>query len=631
MTSQSEPIKIQKAHQELKNVVILFAGDSGDGIQLTGTQFTNTNALFGNDISTFPNFPAEIRAPAGTLAGVSGFQLHFGSVNVFTAGDKCDVLVVMNAAALKASLGSLKPNGTIIVNTAGFEPKSLELAKYPKGVNPLKDGSLEKYIVQEIDITKLTRLCLEGSGLGVKETDRSKNMYVLGFILWMYNRSLEPTISYLNLQFKKRPELIELNTKVLRAGYNYGDTTETFTTRYEVKSAPMPKGTYRSIIGNQATAIGLIAASKKSGLTLFYGTYPITPASDILHELAKHKNFGVKTFQAEDEIAAVGAAIGASFGGSLGVTASSGPGIALKGEAISLAVMLELPLVIIDVQRGGPSTGLPTKTEQADLLQAIYGRNSECPLVVVAASTPSDCFTMVYEACRISIEHMVPVIFLSDGYIANGSEPWRFPTASDLPEIKVQFIKEKNSVVQTATGTVEKFLPYKRDDKLSRPWAIPGTKGLEHRIGGIEKEHETGNISYDPENHEFMVKLRQKKVDMVADYIPEQKIDNGKQKGKILVLGWGSTHGSIKTAVKECIEKGVDVSHAQVKYMNPLPKNLGSMLKNFEKILIPEMNNGQFSKIIRDKFLVDAIIFNKIKGIPFTSLELKNKIEELNK
>ena len=631
MTSQSEPIKIQKAHQELKNVVILFAGDSGDGIQLTGTQFTNTNALFGNDISTFPNFPAEIRAPAGTLAGVSGFQLHFGSVNVFTAGDKCDVLVVMNAAALKASLGSLKPNGTIIVNTAGFEPKSLELAKYPKGVNPLKDGSLEKYIVQEIDITKLTRLCLEGSGLGVKETDRSKNMYVLGFILWMYNRSLEPTISYLNLQFKKRPELIELNTKVLRAGYNYGDTTETFTTRYEVKSAPMPKGTYRSIIGNQATAIGLIAASKKSGLTLFYGTYPITPASDILHELAKHKNFGVKTFQAEDEIAAVGAAIGASFGGSLGVTASSGPGIALKGEAISLAVMLELPLVIIDVQRGGPSTGLPTKTEQADLLQAIYGRNSECPLVVVAASTPSDCFTMVYEACRISIEHMVPVIFLSDGYIANGSEPWRFPTASDLPEIKVQFIKEKNSVVQTATGTVEKFLPYKRDDKLSRPWAIPGTKGLEHRIGGIEKEHETGNISYDPENHEFMVKLRQKKVDMVADYIPEQKIDNGKQKGKILVLGWGSTHGSIKTAVKECIEKGVDVSHAQVKYMNPLPKNLGSMLKNFEKILIPEMNNGQFSKIIRDKFLVDAISFNKIKGIPFTSLELKNKIEELNK
>lgn len=631
MTTQSEPTKIQKANQELKNVVILFAGDSGDGIQLTGAQFTNTNALFGNDISTFPNFPAEIRAPAGTLAGVSGFQLHFGSVNVFTAGDTCDVLVVMNAAALKASLHSLKPNGTIIVNTAGFEPKNLELAKYPKGVNPLKDGSLEKYIVQEIDITKHTRLCLEGSGLGVKETDRSKNMYVLGFILWMYNRSLEPTINYLNLQFKKRPELIELNEKVLRAGYNYGDTTETFTTRYEVKSAPMPKGMYRSIIGNQATAIGLIAASKKSGLTLFYGTYPITPASDILHELAKHKNFGIKTFQAEDEIAAVGAAIGASFGGNLGVTASSGPGIALKGEAISLAVMLELPLVIIDVQRGGPSTGLPTKTEQADLLQAIYGRNSECPLVVVAASTPSDCFTMVYEACRISIEHMVPVIFLSDGYIANGSEPWRFPNASDLPAIKVQFAKEKNSVTQTPAGPVEKFLPYKRDEKLSRPWAIPGTKGLEHRIGGIEKEHETGNISYDPENHEFMVKLRQRKVDMIAEYIPEQKIDNGKQKGKILVLGWGSTYGSIKTAVKECIEKGVDVSHAQVKYMNPLPRNLGSILKNFEKVLIPEMNNGQFSRIIRDRFLVDAIGFNKIKGIPFTAAELKNKIEELNK
>jgi len=631
MTTQTQEIKTQKTNKELKEVVILFAGDSGDGIQLTGTQFTNTNALFGNDISTFPNFPAEIRAPAGTLAGVSGFQLNFGSVNIFTAGDEADVLVVMNAAALKASLHSLKKNGVVIANTAGFETKNLDLAKYPKGVNPLKDGSLSNYTVHEIDVTKLTRLCLDGSGLGVKEMDRSKNMFVLGFILWMYNRSTEPTLNYLKEQFKKKPELIETNTKVLKAGYNYGDTTETFTTRYEVKAAPMPKGIYRSIMGNQATAIGLVAASKKSGLTLFYGTYPITPASDILHELAKHKNFGVKTFQAEDEIAAVCSAIGAAFGGNLGVTGSSGPGIALKAEGIGLAVMLELPLVIVDVQRGGPSTGLPTKTEQADLMQVMYGRNSECPLCVVAASSPSDCFTMAYEACRIALEHMIPVVLLTDGYIANGSEPWRFPKASELADIKVKFATEKNSVIQNGAGPVEKFLPYKRDEKLSRPWAIPGTKGLEHRIGGIEKEHETGNISYDPDNHEFMVKLRQEKVDRIANYIPEQKLDNGKEKGKILVLGWGSTYGSIKTAVKDCIAKGIEVSHAQVKYINPLPKNLGSILKDFDKVLIPEMNNGQFSKIIRDTFLVDAIGFNKIKGIPFSAGELKSKIEEINK
>ncbi|MFI5163857.1 MAG: 2-oxoacid:acceptor oxidoreductase subunit alpha [Bacteroidia bacterium] len=631
MTTEAEAIKTKKENKELKDVVILFAGDSGDGIQLTGTQFTNTNALLGNDISTFPNFPAEIRAPQGTLAGVSGFQLHFGSVNIYTAGDESDVMVVMNAAALKANLKALKKGGIIIVNTAGFDAKNLELAKYPKGVNPLKDGSLEKYTVYEVDVTKLTRACLDGSGLGVKEIDRSKNMFILGFILWMYNRTLDPTIAFLKEQFKKRPELVETNTKVLKAGYNYGETTETFTTRYEVKAAPMPKGIYRSIMGNQATAIALVAAAKKSGLTLFYGTYPITPASDILHELAKHKNFGVKTFQAEDEIAAVCSAIGAAFGGSLGVTGSSGPGIALKAEAIGLAVMLELPLVVVNVQRGGPSTGLPTKTEQADLMQAMYGRNGECPLVVIAASSPSDCFTMAYEACRIAVEHMIPVMFLSDGYIANGSEPWRFPKSSDLPDIKVSFTTKKNSVVENGVGPVEKFLPYKRDEKLSRPWAIPGTKGLEHRVGGIEKENNTGNISYDPDNHEFMVKLRQEKVDRVANYIPEQKIDNGKEKGKILVLGWGSTYGSIKTAVKECIAQGIDVSHAQVKYMNPLPKNLGSILKNFDKVLMPEMNNGQFSRIIRDKFLIDAIPFNKIQGMPFTAGELKKKIEELNK
>lgn len=608
--------------EEKKSVVILFAGDSGDGIQLTGSQFSNTSALFGNDISTFPNFPAEIRAPQGTLAGVSGFQLHFGSVEINSPGDQCDVLVVMNAAALKANLRQLKKQGTIIANTDGFDPKNLKLAKYPDGVNPLKDGSLSDYRLVEIDVTKLTRNALTGSGLGTKETDRSKNMFVLGFICWMYNRSLDHTIEFLNEQFRKRPGLIEANVKVLRAGYNYGDTTETPMTRYEVKSASLPPGVYRSITGNQGTALGLVAAAKKSGLTLFYGTYPITPASDILHELAKHKNFGVKTFQAEDEIAGVASAIGASFGGSLGVTASSGPGIALKTEAIGLAAMLELPLVIVNVQRGGPSTGLPTKTEQADLLQALYGRNGECPVPVLAASVPNDTFETVYEACRISVEHMTPVFFLSDGYIANGAEPWRFPKAASLPEIRVRFAK--NDLQEG-----EKFLPYKRDEKLVRSWALPGTAGLEHRVGGIEKEDGTGNISYDPENHEKMVKIRQAKVDRIADFIPQQKIDSGPAKGKLLVLGWGSTYGSIRTACREAREEGFDVSHTHLRYLNPFPKNLESLLRSFDRVLIPEMNNGQLVKIIRDKFLIDAVPFDKIKGIPFTSTELKEKIKTL--
>jgi 2-oxoglutarate ferredoxin oxidoreductase subunit alpha len=604
------------------DVVILFAGDSGDGIQLTGSQFTNTAALYGNDISTFPNFPAEIRAPQGTIAGVSGFQLHFGSVEIFTAGDASDVLVVMNAAALKANLRQLKPGGIIIANTDGFDAKNLKLAKYPDGVNPLKDNSLEKYKVYEIDVTRITRTSLEGSGLGTKEMDRSKNMFVLGYIYWMYNRSLDNSIEFLKEQFKKRPELIEANIKVLKAGYNYGETVETPMNRYEVKPAPVSKGTYRSIMGNQAVAMGLIAATQKAGLTLFYGTYPITPASDILHELSKHKNFGVKTFQAEDEIAAITSAIGASFGGALGITASSGPGIALKGEAIGLALMLELPLVIVNIQRGGPSTGLPTKTEQADLMQAIYGRNGEAPVPVVAASTPSDCFEMAFEACRIAIEFMTPVFFLSDGYIANGAEPWKFPSAADLPELKVNFAK--NNLKEG-----EKFLPYKRNEKLAREWAVPGTKGLEHRVGGIEKENETGNISYDPENHELMVKIRQAKVDNIADYVPLQTIDNGNATGKLLVLGWGSTYGSIKTAVREAIAEGYDVSHAHVKYMNPLPKNLGELIKGFDKVMIPEMNNGQLIKIIRDKFLVDAKGLNKIKGMPFASGEIKEKIVEM--
>lgn len=604
------------------DVVILFAGDSGDGIQLTGSQFTATSALYGNDISTFPNFPAEIRAPQGTTAGVSGFQVHFGSVEIFTAGDTCDVLVVMNAAALKANLNQLKPGGIIIANIDGFDAKNLKLAKYPSDVNPLRDGSLAKYDVHEIDVTKITRTALSASGLGTKEMDRSKNMFVLGYIYWMYNRSLDNTIEFLKLKFKKRPELIDANINVLKAGYNYGDTIETPMNRFEVKPAPVAKGVYRSITGNQAAALGLVAAAQKSGLTLFYGTYPITPASDILHELSKHKNFDVKTFQAEDEIAAITSAIGASFGGSLGVTASSGPGIALKGEAIGLALMLELPLVILNVQRGGPSTGLPTKTEQADLLQALYGRNGESPVPVIAAYSPSDCFDTTFEACRLALEFMTPVFFLSDGYIANGSEPWKFPKAKELPDLTISFAK---NILKEG----EKFLPYKRNEKLAREWAIPGTKGLEHRVGGIEKENETGNISYDPQNHEFMVKIRQAKVDKIADYIPLQTIDNGNTKGKLLILGWGSTYGSIKTAVKSAIADGYDVSHAHVKYLNPLPKNLGDVLKNFDKILIPEINNGQLIKVIRDKYLIDAKGLNKIQGMPFTSAEINEKIIEM--
>ena len=604
-----------------EEVTILFAGDSGDGIQLTGTQFTETAALLGNDISTFPNFPAEIRAPQGTLAGVSGFQLHFGSVEINTPGDNCDVLVVMNAAAFKANLKQLKKGGTIIANTDGFNAKDLKLANYPEGMNPLHQDIIQEYKLHEIDITKLTKKALEGSGLGTKEVDRCKNMFILGFLYWIYNRPLKITIDYLNDKFKSKTAIIDANVLVLKAGYNYGETSETFNARYEVKKAPMPKGVYRSIMGNQATAYGLVAAAKKANLELFFGTYPITPASDILHELSRLKHFGVKTFQAEDEIAAIASSIGASFGGSLGVTSSSGPGIALKTEAIGLALMLELPLVIINVQRGGPSTGLPTKTEQADLLQAVYGRNGEAPVAVIAANSPSDCFLTIIEACRLAVEFMTPVFFLSDGYIANGSEPWRFPTESEIPEIKAKFAEAKNDG--------KHFMPYLRDEKLARDWAIPGVKGLEHRVGGLEKEDLTGNISYDPDNHEKMVKIRAAKIDGIANHIPLQTIDTGTEKGKLLVLAWGGTYGTIKSAVKTAREQGLDVSHAHVKYMNPLPKNLGTLIANFETVLIPELNNGQLIKIIRDKYLIDAKGLNKIMGLPFTVEEVLNKIKEM--
>jgi 2-oxoglutarate ferredoxin oxidoreductase subunit alpha len=611
---------MSKQEQVLQDVVIKFAGDSGDGMQLTGQQFTNNTALLGIDLATFPDFPAEIRAPIGTVPGVSGFQVHFSSNKVYTPGDSCDVLVAMNAAALKVNLKGLKKAGKIIANIDGFDSKNLRLANYVDGVNPLEDGSLEGYELIKVDVTKLTREAVKDfTELGTKERDRAKNMFVLGFIYWMYNRDLASTIDFLEEKFGKKESILQSNIKVLQAGYNYGDTTETFSTRYTVEKAKMEPGHYRSIMGNQALSMGLIAAGEKSGLPIFLGTYPITPASDILHELSKYKNFGIRTFQAEDEIAAITSVIGASYGGSLGITTTSGPGMALKAEAMGLAVMLEIPLVIINIQRGGPSTGLPTKTEQSDLMQAYYGRNGECPMPIIASSTPSDCFDVAFEAVRIAVQHMTPIILLSDGYIANGAEPWKFPNADDLPTIEVKF---KEAHVEGE----EPFMPYRRDDKLVRPWAIPGTKGLEHRVGGLEKQDITGNISYDSDNHQHMVKTRQAKVDKIADYIPLQTIDSGPEKGKILVIGWGSTYGAIKSAVLELQAQGHAVSHAHIRYIRPFPKNLGDIIKNFDKVLRPEINNGQLVKIIRDVYFVDAQPYNKIMGIPITKQELIDTI-----
>ena len=606
----------------LSEVVIKFAGDSGDGMQLTGSQFTNNTAMLGIDLATFPDFPAEIRAPIGTLPGVSGFQLRFSSDRIFTPGDECDVLVAMNAAALKVNLKGLKKGGKILVNTDGFDTKNLRLANYPDGINPLEDNSLEGYEVIKMDVTKMTREALKDITMGTKEKDRAKNMFVLGYLYWMYNRDMDNTISFLKEKFGKKPEILESNIKALQSGYFFGDTTETFTHRYSVEKAKMESGTYRSIMGNQALAYGIIAAGQKSGLPLFLGSYPITPASDILHELSKYKSFGIKTFQAEDEIAAIASAIGASYGGSFGLTTTSGPGMALKAEAMGLAVMLEIPLLICDIQRGGPSTGLPTKTEQSDLLQAYYGRNGECPMPIVSASTPSDCFEAAYEAVRIAIHHMTPVILLSDGYIANGAEPWKFPSSEDLKPIDVSF------KTQLWEGE-EKFQPYLRDENLVRPWVTPGTPGLEHRIGGLEKQNITGNISYDAENHQLMVKIRQEKVDKIAFHIPKQKLDSGEEKGKILVIGWGSTYGAIKSACRQLQQEGVSVSHAHLRYIRPFPENLGDIIKNFDQVLIPELNNGQLIKIIRDVYMVDAKGYNKIMGIPFTKSELMECIKEM--
>ncbi len=597
----------------LEDVTIRFAGDSGDGMQLTGTQFTNTAAVLGNDLSTLPDYPAEIRAPAGTTYGVSGFQVHFGSNEVLTPGDSCDVLVAMNPAALITNVNLLREGGTIIVNEDSFNDKNFKLAGIT--TNPLEDGTVSRYQVFRVPITKMTANAITDMNLSTKFVDKTKNFFALGLMYWMYNRPLDQSIKYIQEKFGKDPQVVEANTRVLHAGYNYGDTVEIFTTRYEVKPAKLPPGKYRNIMGNTATAIGLAAAAQKAGLELFLGSYPITPASDILHELAKLKQYDVKTFQAEDEIAAVCSAIGASYAGALGVTTTSGPGLALKTEALGLAIMLELPLVIIDVQRGGPSTGLPTKTEQADLLQAVQGRNGESPLCVIAASTPADCFATAYEAARLAVKFMTPVICLTDGYVANGAEPWIVPNADELAEIPVTFAKDPAT-----------FQPYARDEKtLSRPWAIPGTPGLEHRIGGLEKQHITGNINYEPDNHDFMVKLRAEKIERIADDIPSQTVE-GDAEGDLLVLGWGSTYGSIKSAVSEARAKGHSVSQAHLRYVNPFPKNLGEILYRFKNVLIPEINNGQLIKLIRAKYLVPAIGYNVIKGLPLRSEEIEHKI-----
>ncbi len=612
---------MNRNEEVLQDVVIKFAGDSGDGMQLTGSQFTNNTALLGIDLATFPDFPAEIRAPQGTLAGVSGFQLRFSSNPIFTPGDECDVLVAMNAAALKSNMKAMKKGAKIIANTDGFDAKNLRLANYAEGDNPLENGSLEGYEVIKMDVTRMTREALKDIQMGTKEKDRAKNMFVLGFLYWMFSRDMDSTLNFLREKFGKKDEILNSNIKALQAGYNFADTLETSSSRYKVEKAKMESGTYRSVMGNQALSYGLIAASQKSGLPLFLGSYPITPASDILHDLSKYKTFGVRTFQAEDEIAGIGSAIGASYGGSLGITTTSGPGIALKSEAIGLAVMLEIPLVVIDVQRGGPSTGLPTKTEQSDLMQAYYGRNGESPLPIISASTPSDCFEVAFEACRIAVQHMTPVFLLTDGYIANGAEPWKFPQAADIPSIEVKFKKELSEDEPV-------FQPYRRDEKLARPWALPGTPGLEHRIGGLEKQDITGNISYESENHEKMVKIRQAKVDDLANFLPEQKLDSGPEKGKVLVIGWGSTYGAIKSACTELQEAGYSISHAHLRYVRPFPKNLGVIIKRFEKVVVPEINNGQLVRILRDQYFVDAIPYNKIKGTPITKTEL---VAELKK
>lgn len=618
MADGTSAASVHKAVQDLDQVVIRFAGDSGDGMQLTGDQFTRTTALMGNDIATFPDFPAEIRAPAGTLPGVSAFQLRFSSFDIHTPGDAPDVLVAMNPAALKVHIKELKKDGILILNTASFSALDLKKAKYE--VDPRTDGSLSGWRVIEVDLEARTREALAETALDARSKDRCKNMYALGILYWMFHREMAPTERAIEEKFKKKPDVVAANLMAMKAGYDYAETTEVFQTAYRVPPAHLPKGTYRNIMGNQALTLGLVAGAQKAGLELFLGSYPITPASDILHQLSSYKHLGVVTFQAEDEIAAVGAAIGASYAGSLGVTSTSGPGLALKSEAIGLAVMAELPLVIIDVQRAGPSTGMPTKTQQADLLQAMYGRNGESPVAVLAASTPADAFMVGYEAVRIALQFMTPVIVLSDGYIANGSEPWLLPEVDKLPKIDVTFAAPQEP------GT--KFEPYKRNPKtLARQWAKPGTKGNTHRIGGIEKQDVTGNISYDPANHQHMVDTRAQKIANIADVV-EPAVTLGADSGDILVLGWGSTRGAITSAVLQLQKQGHSVSACFLRWLNPLPKNLGELMKRFKKVILPELNKGQLCMMLRSKYLVDVESYSKVDGQPFKSHEITARLTD---
>jgi len=603
----------------VSGITVRLCGDSGDGMQLLGTQLTNTSALAGNDVATFPDFPAEIRAPRGTRAGVSGFQVQFASEEIFTPGDVLDALVVMNPAALVTNIGDLRKGGILIANEDGFNEKEFKLAKVDS--NPLEADILQQsYRVFKVPMTRLTRDAVAALGLGNKEAERCKNFFAMGLVYWLFGRSLEPTLRFINDKFaKKMPEVAKANETALQAGWSYGETTEAFGLSYQVEAAQLEPGTYRNIMGNQAIAMGLIAAASLSGKELFYSTYPITPASDILHELTRYKNFGVRTFQAEDEIAACGAAIGAAFGGGMGVTASSGPGIALKAEAMGLGVMLELPLIVVNVQRGGPSTGLPTKTEQSDLLQAMFARNGEAPLPILAPRSPGDCFAIAIEAWRIAVECMTPVMILSDGYIANGSEPWKIPDMSQHPRINVAH-------PEAATDSDEPFMPYARDENLARPWAIPGTPGLTHRVGGLEKEDRTGNISYDPANHQHMVNTRARKVDEIADRIPPQDV-LGQKTGDILVVSWGGTYGACHTAVRRCQKAGLSVSHAHLRYLNPFPANIGELLTSFKTVLVPELNTGQLRMLLRAKYLVDCVGINKVQGKPFTVHELVDAIK----
>ena len=615
--SSSAELQSSKESQTIHSATVRLAGDSGDGMQLLGSQLTNTSALAGNDVATFPDFPAEIRAPRGTRAGVSGFQVQFASEDIFTPGDRVNTLIAMNPAALVTNIGDLEKGGILIVDTDSFAAKDLKLAELE--VSPLEDDSLKDYRLIEAPITDLTRKAVAELGMSVKDQDRCRNFFAMGLVYWLYGRELDATLRFISNKFGKKPTVADANEKALRAGWYYGETTEAFVYNYHVQPAKLTPGTYRNIMGNEALSLGLVAAAVKSGKELFLGSYPITPASDILHELSRFKNFGVKTFQAEDEIAAMCATIGAAFTGAMAITTSSGPGIALKGEGMGLGMMLELPMLIINIQRGGPSTGLPTKTEQADLFQAMYGRNGECPLPVIAARSPSDCFDVAREAWRISATHMVPVVLLSDGYIANGSEPWRIPKADDLQTIKIEHPAGRSD-------DDPEFLPYSRDENLVRPWALPGTPGMMHRVGGLEKQDGTGNVSYDPDNHQKMTDIRQKKVDLIAEDIPELHVV-GPESGDLLVLSWGGTYGSCTTATERSRQAGLSVAHAHLRWLNPFPSNLGDVLKRYKKVLIPELNMGQLRAIIRSRFLVDAVGLNKVMGKPFAVEEIMEKIQ----